>query len=101
MELKIASIKENALLKRREVRFIIEHGTIGNTPGRLEVRKAIASEIKAEPEAVFVQEIETKTGTSTALGSANIYETTEQANLIEPKHIIQRNNPKPKEEVKA
>jgi small subunit ribosomal protein S24e len=100
MEIKITSAKENPLLKRKEVTFIIDHGPAGKTPGRLEVRKALASEAKTSTELVFVRKIETKTGTSTALGFANVYESTEQARLVEPEYIEQRNNPKPKEEAK-
>jgi len=40
------------------------------------------------------------TGTNTAVGVANAYETAEQAKLVEPGYIIKRNSPpeKPKEE---
>ncbi|HII85898.1 TPA: 30S ribosomal protein S24e [Candidatus Bathyarchaeota archaeon] len=100
MEIKITSVKENPLLKRKEVMFSIDHGPAGKTPGRLEVRKAIAGESKTNTELVFVQGIETKTGTSSALGFANIYESTEQAKRVEPEYIVERNNPKPKEEAK-
>ncbi|HIJ08522.1 TPA: 30S ribosomal protein S24e, partial [Candidatus Bathyarchaeota archaeon] len=55
---------------------------------------------KTNAELVFIQEIETKTGTSTALGFANIYESVEQAKRVEPEYIVERNNPKPKEEAK-
>ena len=100
MEIKITSAKENPLLKRKEVTFTIDHGPVGKTPGRLEVRKAVAGEAKTGTELVFVRKIETKTGTCTALGFANIYESAEQARLVEPEYVEQRNNPKPKEEAK-
>jgi len=100
MDIKITLVRENPLLRRREIRFSLEHGPAGKTPERGEVRKAVAAEIKAGIELVFVQEIKTKTGTSTAFGLANVYESTEQARRIEPGHIVQRNNPKPKEEAK-
>ena len=100
MDIKITSVKENPLLKRREVRFSIEHGPKGKTPGRIEVRKALAAEVKIGAELVFVQEMETRTGTTTTLGLATLYESVEQAKRVEPKYIIQRNNPKPKEEAK-
>jgi len=100
MDIRIISMKENPLLKRREVRFSIEQGPAVKTPGRIEVRKAVAAEIKTGTELVYVRRIETKTGTSTAFGFANVYESAEQAKLVEPKHVVQRNNPKPKEEAK-
>jgi small subunit ribosomal protein S24e len=100
MEIKIVSEKENPLLKRREVYFQVEHSQTGNTPLRLEVRKAVATALKKDADLVFVKKIETKTGTHTAVGLANVYDSVEQAKLIEPKYIVKRNVPpeKPKEE---
>jgi small subunit ribosomal protein S24e len=100
MEVKIVSAKENPLLKRKEVDFRVEHGPKGKTPPRLEVKKAIAAELKISEELVFVEKMHTMTGTNTAVGVANAYETAEQAKLVEPEYIIKRNSPpeKPKEE---
>ncbi|MCJ7561365.1 30S ribosomal protein S24e [Candidatus Bathyarchaeota archaeon] len=101
MEVKIVSTKENPLLKRKEVAFRVEQGPKGRTPPRLEVKRAIAAELKINEELVFVKRMRTMTGTSTAVGFANAYETAEQAKLIEPEYIIKRNSPeKPKEEAK-
>jgi small subunit ribosomal protein S24e len=102
MDVKIVSTKENPLLKRKEVAFKIEHGSQEKTPPRLEVKKAIAAELKINEELVFVEKMRTMTGTSTAVGVANAYETPEQAKLTEPDYIIKRNSPpeKPKEEAK-
>ncbi len=100
MEVKIVSTKENPLLKRKEVDFRVEQGPKGKTPARLEVKKALAAELKLSEEVVFVKRIRTMTGTNTAVGVANAYETMEQAKFIEPEYIIKRNSPpeKPKEE---
>jgi small subunit ribosomal protein S24e len=100
MEVKIVSTKENPLLKRKEVDFRIEQGPKGKTPARLEVKKALAAELKMSEEVVFVKRMRTMTGTNTAVGVANAYETVEQAKFIEPEYIIKRNSPpaEPKEE---
>jgi len=102
MEVKIVSDKENLLLKRREVYFQVQHDQTGSTPPRQEVRKAIAAALKTGEDLVFVKKLETKTGTHTAVGVANVYDSIEQAKLIEPGYIIKRNTPpeKPKEEGK-
>ena len=102
MDVKIVSTKENPLLKRKEVNFRVEHGPKGKTPPRLEVKKALAAELKISEELVFVEKMQTMTGTNTAVGVANAYETAEQAKLVEPEYIIKRNSPpeKPKEEAK-
>jgi small subunit ribosomal protein S24e len=100
MELKIVKSKENPLLKRREIQFRIEHGPQSKTPARLEVKKALAAELKIGEELVFVKDMRTLTGTGTAVGHANAYETAKQAKMVEPEYIMKRNNPpeKPKEE---
>jgi small subunit ribosomal protein S24e len=100
MEVKIVSAKENPLLKRKELNFRVEHGPKGKTPPRLEVKKALAVELKISEELVFVEKMQTMTGTNIAVGVANAYETAEQAKLVEPEYIIKRNSPpeKPKEE---
>ncbi len=101
MEVKIVSTKENPLLKRKEVGFRVEHGSKGKTPARLAVKKAIAAELKINEELVFVKRMQTMTGTNTAVGIANVYETTEQAKFIESEYIRKRNSPPegPKDEV--
>jgi small subunit ribosomal protein S24e len=102
MEIKIVSKKENPLFKRKEVKFTVVH-TQGKTPARLDIKRSIASELQTSDKLVFVKRMKTMTGTSTAVGEANAYETEAQAKLIEPAYIIKRNSPpdKPKEEAKA
>ena len=91
MKVKIISKEQNPLLKRKEVIFRIEHEKNGGTPTRVEIRKELATLLKTDLELVYVKQMETKTGTMVAVGEANAYESIEQANLIEPKHIIARN----------
>jgi small subunit ribosomal protein S24e len=101
MEIKVTTQKENPLLKRKEIQFTVDHAT-GSTPLRLEVRRGVASALKSNMDLVFIRKFETKTGTHRAEGTANLYETIEQAKLIEPEYIVKRNIPpeKPKEEDK-
>ena len=96
MEVKIVLEKQNLLLKRKEINFQVEHGETGSTPTRKEVRKGVATAAKTNENLVFVKKFETKTGTLTAFGTANIYDTVEQAKLIEPEYIIKRNIPEEK-----
>ncbi len=100
MEVKVISERKNPLLKRREVDFRVEHNQTGSTPPRLEVRKAVANVLETDANLVFVKKLETKTGTHTAVGLANVYDSAEQAKLIEPEYIIKRNAPPEKPEKK-
>ena len=88
------------MLKRREVRFEVYHDDAGSTPARLEVRKAVADALKTNVDLVFLKKFETKTGTHTAAGIANIYDSVDAAVLTEPKFIVKRNVPPPPEKPK-
>ncbi len=103
MQIKIDTTKDNPLLKRREVGFTIVSGPKEKTPQRLEVKKALAVELKIGDDVVFVKKMNTKTGTSITQGVANVYQSVAQAKLIEPEYIRKRNSPpeKPKEEATA
>jgi small subunit ribosomal protein S24e len=99
MEIKIISEKENRLLKRKEVRFQINH-TAASTPPRLEIRKAVADALQANVDLVFVKRFVTKSGMQIATGIANLYDTVDNAKLVEPEYIVKRNIPPPKTEEK-
>ncbi len=101
MDVKIVSAKDNPLLKRKEVAFRVEHGVQARTPSRLEVKRAVANELKVGEELVFVEHMRTLTGTGTAVGAANVYASMGQAKSVEADYIVKRNLPepeKPKEE---
>jgi small subunit ribosomal protein S24e len=93
MEIEIISDEENPLLKRREVDFRVKHEQTGSTPPRLEVRNAVASALKVKVDFVFVKKFKTKTGKHIAVGLANVYDSVDQARLVEPEYIIKRNIP--------
>jgi len=100
LKIKILSQKYNPLLKRKEVVFEADHSQEGQTTPRLELRKNLANMLQAKLDLVFIEKVETKTGTTIAIGEVNAYETPEQAKLVEREHIITRNTPpeKAKEE---
>jgi ribosomal protein S24E len=102
MQIKIDSSKDNPLLKRKEVGFTIVQGPKEKTPARLEVKKAVATEMKLGDDVVYIKRMHTKTGTSITQGVANVYQSVAQAKLVEPEYIQKRNSPpKPKEEATA
>jgi len=98
MEIKITQQHYNALFKRREVMFEVDHAQTKGTPSRLELRARLAELLNTSPEVVYIKKVETKSGTMIAVGEANAYDGAEQAKLIEPKYIIARNLPKEKKE---
>jgi ribosomal protein S24E len=103
MQVKIENTKDNPLLKRKEVEFTIVQGPKEKTPPRLEVKKAVAIELKIGDDVVFIKKMRTRTGTSITQGVANVYQSVAQARIVEPEYIRKRNSPpeKPKEEAAA
>ncbi len=103
MQVKIESTKDNPLLKRKEVGFTIIQGPKEKTPQRLEAKKAVAIEMKIGDDVVYIKHMRTKTGTNITEGVANVYQSVDQAKLVEPEYIRKRNSPpeKPKEEATA
>jgi len=103
MQVKIDSTKNNPLLKRKEVGFTIIQGPKEKTPQRLEVKKAVAIEMKIGDDIVFIKRMRTKTGSNITVGVANVYQSVNQAKIVEPEYIRKRNSPpeKPKEEATA
>ena len=90
MNIEIIERKENALLKREEITFKIEH--LGEqTPSRETVIAKLAAIVNAEKERTVLKEIRSQFGLHESLGFANLYVNGEQAILIEPKHILIRN----------
>jgi small subunit ribosomal protein S24e len=95
MEIKIISEKQNQLLKRKEIRFRLDHQA-SSTPPRLDTRRAVADALRVNVDLVFVKKFITKPGMHTAIGVANLYETIDQAKLVEPEYVVKRNIPPPK-----
>ena len=78
----------------------MDHTQTKGTPQRPEIRKRLAEVLKTNVDFVFVKRVETKTGTMKATGEASAYESMEQARLIEPEYIVNRNIPQEKKEQK-
>ncbi|MEM2320308.1 MAG: 30S ribosomal protein S24e [Candidatus Bathyarchaeia archaeon] len=93
LDVKIVDTKYNELLKRKEVFFMVSHER-GPTPTRKEVREKIANLLKADVDRIYVVKMKTRIGTMTTRGEAHIYNSPDQAEILEPKHIITRNTPK-------
>ena len=93
MEVKLVSIKNNPLLNRKEVDFLVETKKQTKTPSRTDIKRSIADQMKISEDIVFIKKMQTLTGSNITVGIANIYDSTAQANLIEADHIRKRNLP--------
>lgn len=93
MKTEIVNNQRNELLKRNEVKFSIYHEE-GGTPSRVDVRQKLAANLDVNEERIYISKYGTKTGSMITVGEANVYDSAEQAKMIEPKYIILRNSPK-------
>ena len=82
MALKIIENIKNPLLKRKEVKVVIE---AGKNPTAAESSKVIADEFKTKEENIVIKKIQGKFGRNTFLISAKIYDSKELKDKVEPK----------------
>jgi len=92
VEIKIIKENRNPLIKRREIVFSVKHENAA-TPTRAELRKELATKLKSTPEQTFVIKVETKTGSTEAIGEAQVYDSAEIAKSIIPEYILIRSLP--------
>ncbi len=90
MEIKIVEKRENSMLHRVEVRFVVSHPK-GKTPSREDVRNLLAVNLNAEKNRVILQHMHTLFGSNETTGYAKIYESVEHAKKIEPDYVLLRN----------
>jgi len=92
LDFKVKQDTYNPLLKRKEVSVEVDHDGQG-TPSRLDVRKAVASKYNTKQENVYVVDIETKTGTQSAVCAIEVYDDAKVAQQTVPKYVQIRNLP--------
>ena len=90
MEIKIVEKKENSLLHRTEVKFVVNHPK-DKTPSREDVRNLIAVNLNTEKKRVILQYLHTLFGSNETKGYAKIYDSIEHAKKNEPDYILLRN----------
>jgi ribosomal protein S24E len=80
--MKIIEEKQNPLLKRKEIKVILE---ADKNPTEQEAIKEIAGKFKVEEGVIAVKQVKGKFGRNTFLITANIYESPEDRERVEPK----------------
>lgn len=90
MKMEITEKKGNALLRRTEVRFTIDHKGEA-TPKLAAVAEEIVKGMKSKKGAVVIESIETKYGGGVSTGYAKVYDSEEAALEYESEHLLKRN----------
>jgi small subunit ribosomal protein S24e len=97
MEIVVEKDTKNPLLNRREIYIRVKYQDEA-TPSRNAVREKICGLFNADPSKVVVSYIKPQFGMGEALSYVKIYDTEEDLQKIEPKHIIARNFQQSEEE---
>lgn len=103
MDIEISEKKQNPLLNRLEVRFIVHH-TNEKTPTRDAIREKIAAQLSSKKGNIVVDSMNSVFGKATTKGYVRVYDTPEALAKNEPHYILKRNKLeelKPKKEKKA
>ncbi len=100
MELEIKNKRENPLLNRIEVQFIVSHPN-SPTPKRDHVRDELSKAMKVPKDHVIVDNMKSSFGVHDTKGYAKIYPSKEEAMKIERDYLLKRNKLQEKPEKKA
>lgn len=90
MELKVIEQKENPLLERFELKFIVSH-TGEKPPKRDSVREVIANHLNTKKGLVVLGHMASVFGAQEVKGEARIYRSIERAMEVEREHILKKN----------
>lgn len=91
MEIEIKSKKNNPLLNRTEVHFVVKHDG-EKTPSRDIIRNDLAGKLNAKKGNVLVHRIKTGFGSAETIGYAKVYSSLDKTKGLERKYVIKRNN---------
>jgi small subunit ribosomal protein S24e len=91
MEIEIESKKNNPLLNRTEVHFVISH--IGeSTPRREIIRGELAGKLGVGKENIIIDHMNSDFGIQKTKGYAKIYSSAEKTKAEERNYLLKRNN---------
>lgn len=90
MKIEIKEQKESPLLKRKEVRFEVNHVGEG-TPKRQAVAEEMAKIMKVKRDSIVIDDLSSKYGVGISAGYAKVYDNKEAALEFENAHLLARN----------
>ena len=90
MEIDIFEEKENKLFSRKEIKFYVDYDGEA-TPKVLDVKSKLVALLNTKKELIVVDNVQPHYGEPKALGYAKVYDTVEDLEYIETKHVIAKN----------
>lgn len=95
MKLTILKERDTPLLSRKRVTCEVLYE--GATPSRLELKKSVAKQLKADEKLVILKHIYTKFGKQKAKVIAHVYEKEEDLKKLEHEKLVAKHSPKKEE----
>ena len=90
MEIDIFEEKENKLFNRKEIKFYVDYDGEA-TPKILDIKSKLVALLNTKKGLIVVDNVQPHYGEPKALGYAKVYDTIEDLNYIETKHVIAKN----------
>ena len=90
MEIDIFEEKENKVFNRNEIKFYVDYDGEA-TPKILDVKSKLVALLNTKKELIVVDNLQPHYGEPKALGYAKVYNTVEDLEYIETKHVIAKN----------
>ena len=105
MDIEISERKQNPILSRTEVRFVVRHAN-EKTPTRDQIREKLAGQLNSKKGLIVVDSMASAFGKGETRGYARVYDTPEVLGNTEPTYLLKRNKledlkPKKKERTEA
>lgn len=89
MDILIREDKNNPLLNRRELDFVVKYE--GSTPSRSDVRNKLAAMLNAPLELLVIRKMTPEFGMQEANGYAKLYEEESRMKELELEYVLKRN----------
>ena len=88
--------KENKLFNRKEIKFYVDYDGEA-TPKVLDIKSKLVALLNTKKDLIVVDNVQPHYGEPKALGYAKVYETVDDLQYIEAKHVLAKNE-EPEEE---
>ena len=90
MEIEFIEEKENKLFNRKEIKFYVDYDGEA-TPKILDIKSKLVALLNTKKDLIVVDNVQPHYGEPKALGYAKVYDTIEDLEYIETKHVIAKN----------
>ena len=90
MEIEFIGEKENKVFNRKEIKFYVDYDGEA-TPKLLDIKSKLVALLNTKKDLIVVDNVQPHYGEPKALGYAKVYDTIEDLEYIETKHVIAKN----------